>query len=453
MANEKRKGGPPVELTPEYIAEQRALREARKKAKREAKAAKGEPIDDQPAFDLSFVKRPMLDIPDTAPYASGLNVKIMTYNALAQCLIRRKLFPENGNALKWKWRGRVLANEISHYSPDIICMQEIDSDKIDSFWKPELAKIGLETHFMTFPGKRHGNIIAFNTRMFSLVTQRLVNYDEIETPGADKQFNTRNTGMLVALKAKEYEDFGLVLGTSHMFWHPMGSFERTRQLAVFVDKATEFKTHFPNHWPVLLAGDYNSECFDTPYLCASTHPLQLTQDALDILHNSAAHSFAKVKPEEEEEDDEEEAEEAADTNEQTEGPSEEDRKQGAQKVESLLFFYRSLEMQTVSLYGERYKTVHPENVHPKSLNGEPFFSNWAHAWRGLLDYIFVLKSKSDTTPNLRDEIAKNIKVLQLLRIPEPSEMGDEPSGQPREGQYPSDHLCLMAKISLNTNQS
>lgn len=295
MANEKRKGGAPVDLTPEYIAEQRELREARKKAKREAKAAKGESVDDQPTFDLSFVKRPMLDIPDTTPYENGLDLKIMTYNALAQCLIRRKLFPENGNALKWKWRGKVLANEISYYKPDIVCMQEIDADKVDSFWKPELAKIGLETRFMTFEGKRHGNIIAFNDRLFSFVVEKLVNYDEIETPGAEKQFNTRNTGMLIALKAKGYEDYGIVLGTSHMFWHPMGSFERTRQLAVFVDKATEFKTKFPDHWPVLLAGDYNSECFDTPYLCASTHPLQLTQDALDILHNSAAHSFAKVK--------------------------------------------------------------------------------------------------------------------------------------------------------------
>lgn len=448
MANEKRKGGPPVELTAEYIAEQRALREARKKAKREAKAAKGAPVDEQPAFDLSFVKRPMLDIPSTAPYENGLNVKIMTYNALAQCLIRRKLFPENGNALKWKWRGQVLANEISYYQPDIVCMQEIDADKVDSFWKPELAKIGLEAHFMTFPDKRHGNIIAFNSQLFSFVTQELVNYDEIETPGAEKQFNTRNTGMLVALKAKDKEGFGIVLGTSHMFWHPMGSFERTRQLAVFVHKATEFRTGFPNHWPVLLAGDYNSECFDTPYLCASTHPLQLTQDALDILHNSAAHSFAKVTPEEDEDEEDEDANEQ-----QTDGPSEEDRKRGAQKVESLLSFYRQLSMQTVSLYGERYKAVHPDNVHSKSLNGEPFFSNWAHAWRGLLDYIFVLKPKSDVAANLPDEITKNIKVLQLLRIPEPKEMGDEPSGQPREGQYPSDHLCLMAKISLNTNQN
>ena len=43
---------------------------------------------------------------------------------------------------------------------------------------------------------------------------------------------------------------------------------------------------------------------------------------------------------------------------------------------------------------------------------------------------------------------QGIRILRLLRMPEAQEMGLEPSGQPRLGQYASDHLCLVAEVEL-----
>uniref|UniRef100_A0A060TH88 ARAD1D36850p n=1 Tax=Blastobotrys adeninivorans TaxID=409370 RepID=A0A060TH88_BLAAD len=441
--NDKRKKGPPVELTPEYIAEMRALREARKKAKKEAQGEKAPEPQQQERFNYSFIKRPVLDIPGATGYPNGHTFKIMTYNALAQSLIRRDLFPENGEALKWKYRGQVLKAEIGHYKPDVLCMQEVDANRVSSFWSPELEKLGMECQFTTFPGKAHGQIIAFNKKIFRPFAGSLFKYDEIESGKAPRQCPTRNTGMVLALEFADAPGKGVVIGTTHMFWHPVGSYERTRQLAVLIDCAGKFRqTIGHDDWQILLAGDYNSECFDTPYLCASgiSSSEYIDSEALSILKTSAAQRFADAN--------ELDPKAFGDSDDVVSKETLSDE-EAQSRVDGLLQFYGTLDYRTKSLYGETYKEVHPENVHPKSTIGEPFFSNWAHKWRGLLDYIFVLEKKNvDKQHKQPSEIVSGVKVLNVLRMPDPKEMGPEPSGQPREGQYPSDHLCMMCTVSI-----
>ena len=46
------------------------------------------------------------------------------------------------------------------------------------------------------------------------------------------------------------------------------------------------------------------------------------------------------------------------------------------------------------------------------------------------------------------ETQQKVRLLKLLRLPRGEEMGDEPSGQPRLGQYPSDHFALMSEIEI-----
>jgi RNA exonuclease NGL2 len=333
--------------------------------------------------------------------------------------------------LKWKHRRHVLQAEISFYKPDILCMQEVDADKFESFWVPTLENLGHQALFSSYPKKRHGLVISFNSSIFEAVERKTIIYDEQINEGVPKQIQSKNNGMLVALKYIGRND-GVILGTTHMFWHPKGSYERTRQLAVLMDQAVEFKKQFPL-WPVFLAGDFNSECFDSPYLCATNKPVSVNDHAMRILRESLEHVYTRKELEE--------GGELAGQNDvaPTSLPVE-------RTISKLIDQFNNNCYQATSIYGELYNQVHPTNVHPRS-KGEPRFSNWAHIWRGLLDYIFVLKTpSSDRLGN--GEIAHGIKVLELLRLPEPEEMGPEPSGQPREGQYPSDHLCLMATLQV-----
>lgn len=78
-------------VTPEHIAKIRAERDAMRKAKRDAMLAQGVDPDCPP--ELHFIKRPFLVLHEKEP-VTGFRFKLMTYNCLAQALIRRKLaFP------------------------------------------------------------------------------------------------------------------------------------------------------------------------------------------------------------------------------------------------------------------------------------------------------------------------------------------------------------------------
>lgn len=113
--------------------------------------------------------------------------------------------------------------------------------------------------------------------------------------------------------------------------------------------------------------------------------------------------------------------------------------------------HNSLDMRAVSLYSVAYHKVHPENSGLDNERGEPEISNWAHTWRGLLDYMFMIRNwefddrtEIDTLEDF--ENSNNIKIRGLLRMPPGSEMSTH--GQPHVGEYPSDHLCLLSEVEL-----
>jgi mRNA deadenylase 3'-5' endonuclease subunit Ccr4 len=87
-----------------------------------------------------------------------------------------------------------------------------------------------------------------------------------------------------------------------------------------------------------------------------------------------------------------------------------------------------------SLYSEGLHVYQPDNA--VNAFGEPPFTNWAQGYRETLDYIFLVD----------DELRKDtIRLTGLLKMPRKDEMGE---GEPQEGRFPSDHVCLMAEIEV-----
>lgn len=317
-----------------------------------------------------------------------------------------------------------MATEIQHYNPDIIVMQEVDEVKVASFWTPLLETTGLACVFHTFPKKAHGLLIAYRESLFSVVDELRINYDEVTSPEILQLNTTRNTGFAVALEFQPGKSSqgckGIVLGNSHLFWHPNGSYERARQLAVLGIELERFGKKFEN-WPIILGGDFNSSPDDLPYNFLINRPKRICDipaHTQDILKRSVTYLESKQVNQENAE-----------------------RATVDDHANDLISLYQQISDHTItSFYGDNYRYVHPENSLPADYY-EPSFSNWAHSWRGLLDYIFYF--------NPRNCECSRVVVLELLRMPEPVEMGPVPNGQPRESQYPSDHLCIMAKISIH----
>ncbi|KAK6458106.1 RNA exonuclease NGL2 [Scheffersomyces xylosifermentans] len=479
----------------------RRLRNLRKEQKIKELKEKGLYEEPTPEKEI-FIKRPFLTIPHlevTNGSTTGLPIKIMTYNILAQALIRRKLFPTSGDALKWPVRSKALLEEFKYYNADILCLQEVDYIQFNSFWSKEFEKLGYNCKFYRANTKNHGIAIIYRSNLFVCKHQSFINYDKDSTSPEDPvqlpppRTITQNVGLLAYLEftqpvldkyPKLKEKNGLIVGTTHMFWHPFGTFERTRQTFLILYKFKQFVKTLnlilgnSKGFYSFFSGDLNSQPYDSPYLSIAAKPVKYDERAKIVNACSLSYEYTRNKvsiQQETTEDsakgaDEEVPEEAEDIEiEETEAESidkpqpldpvpetfeaTEDQMKLVQVLEDA---HNSLDMRAISMYSVGYKLVDPNNAGFDNDRNEPIFSNWAHTWRGLLDYIFVIttwdKETEDLSANADSlqelEEKQGVRLLKLLKLPMPEDMGPEPSGQPRLNQFPSDHLCLMAEVEL-----
>jgi RNA exonuclease NGL2 len=118
----------------------------------------------------------------------------------------------------------MLYNEILSHAADIACLQEVD--RLEKLI-PVLEGAGYSHTYAAGPRKKHGCLIAYSKDRFTKIDERVVCYDdeEIRTDGDDKarrgcSFRTKNIGLMLALKRNETDMKGLIVATTHLFWHP-----------------------------------------------------------------------------------------------------------------------------------------------------------------------------------------------------------------------------------------
>ena len=92
---------------------------------------------------------------------------------------------------------------------------------------PELEKLGYAWVYAAGPRKKHGCLIAYRKNAFECVRQKVVLYDEEEVRAEGNEqarrglsFRTKNIGSLVALRKVGGGDDGIIVATTHLFWHP-----------------------------------------------------------------------------------------------------------------------------------------------------------------------------------------------------------------------------------------
>ncbi|BFZ53204.1 RNA exonuclease ngl2 [Savitreella phatthalungensis] len=453
------------------IARKRAEREAKKRERAE-KRARGE--DTVPAegmnafgFNVSFIKRDLVKLANATSQTlkSRACFTLMTYNVLAQSLVRREGYPDSGEALKWKNRQQVLKAELAHYDPVVICMQECGEEMYDPVFRDFFDSRGYVHHFYKAEDKTHGLLIGAKRDAFELVHKHTLAYD-LHLPQNKQVKNqkpepTNNSGLFTVLKHKQ-TDTAITLATTHLFWHPKGTTERARQMRLFIEEtlATD-REQADNGGNIIMAGDFNTEPIDPTYLAATAvdrgtstsmpdeaesgdqKPFQLNEQGTRIMDeswssNSAPHPF--------------------------EESSVDGQPAWRRLIDDIVKLPR-----LQSQYGEHYRNIHPENTREC---GEPKCTNFAPKYRGTLDYIYTVESvhphtlgrgqdraavelaeadhgsascaaESSKPPSKR--MSERIRCSGLLQLPLDSSIE---KGQPIEGQFPSDHCCIMAEFEI-----
>ncbi|KAF9338914.1 hypothetical protein BGZ91_007607 [Linnemannia elongata] len=259
---------------------------------------------------MSRPQRRMIPLPSAQELTQGPNAirlhkkkdrfLFMTYNLLAQALVRRDMFPHaTQKALRWKFRKQNILQEFLGFAPDLACLQEVDF--WDEVYYPALTKAGYETAYYKNQNKKHGCAIIWRKTRFEKVEQKTLEYDDHGQP----TFTTGNIGLMVALKPLEQaaknpdpnadmvlpdeddekEDTsanghaelpgGILVATTHLFWRPDGSYERLRQASILLDKIQEWNKDL--NYTILLGGDFNTTPRDAAYRAMTRNEMPAQQ--------------------------------------------------------------------------------------------------------------------------------------------------------------------------------
>ncbi|KAF9569658.1 Endonuclease/exonuclease/phosphatase [Agrocybe pediades] len=345
----------------------------------------------------------------------------------------------------------MIHEELSRQNADILCLQEVD--RLEKLL-PMLENAGYSHHYASGRGKQHGCLIAFKKTMYSLISSKVVFYDE-ENIGMDRtvnrlggSFKTRNIGNLVALRSNTNENEGVVIGTTHLFWHPRYTYERTRQTAILVRELLAFREEkASNTWPCIIGGDFNFTPSDPAYSLLSGNDLLESQiDAIKpslVVHASLDSRVLNNLPTVLSASAEEESEDA-DPDKVITNARPATAEDGLLTVSELSDWFSKLpslhsahdeglkaarrEGNVVPTYGDRISL-------PSGRKGtcEPSYTSYTHYWQSVLDYIFFI-----------DGVNRPVTVTGLLA---PLHESDLVPGLPKKGISGSDHTCLVAELS------
>ncbi|KAI0375399.1 Endonuclease/exonuclease/phosphatase [Pilatotrama ljubarskyi] len=426
--------------TPEDIAKAEQRRLKREQAKNNPASAQ---VDDERG---RILPREWVDLAPDSASTAGQTLRVMTWNVLAQSLVRRELFPTS-DCLKAHQREHMLYREITSHQADICCLQEVDrTEKLF----PELEKAGYAWVYAAGPRKKHGCLVAFRKDKYECVRQRVVTYDdqEVREEGEENarrgsSFRTKNIGSIVALRRVGTEDDGVIVATTHLFWHPAQAAILLREVAKFRDEGPEPQ----RRWPSIIAGDFNFGPDDPAYALLMGDALLPEQkqrlDSSYVVHATLDPSIvADGAPPAEEEEEGAEA-----------GENDPDRiivnARAAQPSDGLLtdteledLFRRSGRVTSAYDAGQRLVPGISESgltfgsrvSVPQDRRGafEPVYTSYTHYWKAVLDYIFVL-----------DAPERNVSIVRLAKPHSKEAFGE---GLPRKGVCGSDHISLAADL-------
>lgn len=326
------------------------------------------------------------------PIKPGDGIRVMSYNILAQSLIRREQYPASGNSLKWAIRRPALLEEIAHYAPHLLCMQEVDSARVQ-WWKQELAQKGMHMCFHAREGKAHGCLLAWDKSMFELVETKKILHDD-----ADQKFQSITGNIAIAVKLKRSNGEELVLATSHLYWHPDANYERFRQVITLLQEVEKM-----NCKHVVIGADTNSAPWSPAYQFLLNGYVSEDMHAKLVKSAGCVEFGAFNAP----------PEKRQPTMLKADSPEKavEELVERAESVKPLASQLRST-----------YRTFY---------GSEPQFTNWTPHYRDTLDYIFV---------------SSNFEIEDVLE----EVKGEMPEGLPftyEDGKgYPSDHVPVVARI-------
>ena len=186
-------------------------------------------------------------------------LNVMNYNVLADQLMKwhpelYSSIPEN--LLDWEFRWSRIKQEVQHYNPDILCLQEVQADHFSTHFAPDLFRFGLAGIYKQRTGdKCDGCAIFYNASKFQLLDHLVVEYFQPNVSVLDRD----NVAILAKFKPKD-SDNAFVVATTHLLFNQKRTDIKLAQLALLFAELDRFAVSEDRrhpYLPIIVTGDFN----------------------------------------------------------------------------------------------------------------------------------------------------------------------------------------------------
>ncbi|NXA84232.1 ANGE1 protein, partial [Thryothorus ludovicianus] len=197
--------------------------------------------------------------------ASLFEFRVMSYNILAQDLVEQGLdlyVHCHPDILNWNYRLPNLLQEIQHWDPDVLCLQEVQENHYWEQLEPTFKEMGFACFYKRRTGtKTDGCAVCYKHSRFQLISLSPIEYFR---PGLDI-LNRDNVGLVLLLQPVLPEGLGLkavsplCVANTHVLFNPRRGDIKLAQVALLLAEIDKIaRTTEGSYYPVILCGDLNS---------------------------------------------------------------------------------------------------------------------------------------------------------------------------------------------------
>ncbi|EOB05505.1 Protein angel-like protein 1, partial [Anas platyrhynchos] len=191
--------------------------------------------------------------------------RVMSYNILAQDLVEQghDLYIHcHPDILNWDYRLPNILQEIQHWDPDVLCLQEVQENHYWEQLEPTFKKMGFACFYKRRTGRKtDGCAVCFKDSRFQLISVSPIEYFR---PGLDV-LNRDNVGLVLLLQPLLPECLDLkavsplCVANTHVLFNPRRGDIKLAQMALLLAEIDKIaKTPEGSYYPVILCGDLNS---------------------------------------------------------------------------------------------------------------------------------------------------------------------------------------------------
>ncbi|KAF7829935.1 carbon catabolite repressor protein 4-like protein 1-like [Senna tora] len=233
---------------------------------------------------------------------NGIHFSVLSYNILSDLYTNQKYHYCPSWALVWEYRRHNLLREIIEYSADIICLQEVQSDHFENFFKPELTKEGYMVVYKkrtneVYTGKQFvtdGCATFYRNDLFKEVAKYEIEFNKKTSPVVEALKSELRNEASIRLK-KDNIALVVILGTPK-YCHTYNAFPSRVcvvnahicsdpkfpdvKLFQVVTLINELEKILQPEIPLLICGDFNSVPKSDPHTFMVTGRLEYS-DSVD----------------------------------------------------------------------------------------------------------------------------------------------------------------------------